>query len=58
MFFSLTIRIEPFAEKLIHIARSAFMRGRNIMTGVLTWHEILHETKLKNEYGIILKLDF
>lgn len=24
---TLTIRIEPFAEKLIHIAQSAFMRG-------------------------------
>lgn len=28
------------------------------MTGVLTLHEILHETKLKNECGIILKIDF
>jgi hypothetical protein len=55
---TLTIRIEPFAEKLIHIAQFAFMRGRNIMTRVLTLHEILHETKLKNECGIILKLDF
>jgi hypothetical protein len=43
---------------LIHIAQSAFMRGRNIMTGVLTLHEILHETKSKNECGVILKLDF
>jgi hypothetical protein len=28
------------------------------MTVVLTLHEILHETKLKNECVIILKLDF
>jgi hypothetical protein len=54
----LTIRIEPFAEKLIHTTQYAFMRGRNIMTGVLTLHEILHETKLKNECGVILKIDF
>lgn len=55
---TLTIRIEHYAEKLIHPAQSAFMRGRNIMMGVLTLHEILHETKIKNECGIILKLDF
>jgi hypothetical protein len=54
----LTIRIEPFAGKLIHVAQSVFMRGRNIMSGVLTLHEILHETKLKKECGVILKLDF
>jgi hypothetical protein len=51
---TLTLRIETFAEKLIHPAQSAFMR----VTGVLTLHEILHETKMKNECGIILKLDF
>jgi hypothetical protein len=55
---TLTLRIETFAEKLIHPAQSAFMRGRNIVTGVLTLHEILHNTKMKNECGIILKLDF
>jgi hypothetical protein len=33
------------------------MKGRNIMIGVLALHEILHETKLKKECGVILKLD-
>jgi hypothetical protein len=55
---TLTLRIEPYADKLIHPAQSAFMRGRNIMSGVFTLHEILHETKLKKECGVILKLDF
>lgn len=54
----LTLRIEPYANKLIHLAQSAFMKGRNIMTGILTLHEILHETKAKKEVGVILKLDF
>jgi hypothetical protein len=55
---TLTVRIEPFVEKLIHSTQSSFMRGRNI-TGVLALHEILHETKMKNNCGIILiKLDF
>jgi uncharacterized protein YpiB (UPF0302 family) len=34
------------------------MGGRNIMTRVFTLHEILHETRLRKECGIILKLDF
>jgi hypothetical protein len=55
---TLTIRIESLADKLIHQAQSAFMKGRNIMAGVLTLHEILHETKRKGECGVILKLDF
>lgn len=54
----LTLRIEHHADKLIHLAQSAFMKRRNIMSGILTLHEILHETKVKKEVGIILKLDF
>jgi hypothetical protein len=30
------------------------MKGRNIMSGIM----VLHETKRKNQIGIILKLDF
>jgi len=33
------------------------MKGRNIMSGILCFHEILHETKRRKEVGIILKLD-
>jgi len=34
------------------------MKGRNIMSNVMSLHEILHETKRKKQLGIILKLDF
>ena len=34
------------------------MKGRNIMTRVLTLHEVMHETKTRKEVGVILKLDF
>jgi len=54
----LTIRLEQIADKLILHSQSAFMKGRNIMNGVLALHEILHETKRRNEVGVILKLDF
>ena len=46
------------SQKLIRQAQSAFMKGRNIMTGVLTLHEVMHETKIRKEVGVILKLDF
>jgi hypothetical protein len=54
----LTIRIEWVAEKLILQNKSAFMKGINIMYGIMTLHEVLHETKRNQEVGIILKLDF
>jgi hypothetical protein len=50
--------MEMMAEKLIHSNQTTFMKGRNIMSGILVLHEILHETKRKRQVGIILKLDF
>jgi hypothetical protein len=54
----LTIRLERIAEKLILQTQTAFMKGRNIMTGVMALHEIVHETKKSGDVGIVLKLDF
>jgi hypothetical protein len=54
----LTIRIAPYAEKLIEKERTTFMKGGDIMSGIIDLHEILHETKSKRECGIVLKLDF
>jgi len=54
----LTLRLEKVANKKILYTQSAFLKGRNIMNGVLALHEILHETKRNNEVGIVLKLDF
>lgn len=54
----LAIRLSPFAEKLICQEQTAFMKGRNIMSGIMALHEILHETKRKKKTGVVLKLDF
>uniref|UniRef100_A0A0A9A5N4 Uncharacterized protein n=1 Tax=Arundo donax TaxID=35708 RepID=A0A0A9A5N4_ARUDO len=54
----MTIIIEPFMGKLINKCQNAFIKGRNIMDGVMALHEILHETKVQEEVGVILKLDF
>ena len=43
----LTIRLELLADKLILKTQSAFLKGRNIMNGIMALHEILHETKRK-----------
>lgn len=55
---TLTIRLERVADKLIHKTQIAFMKNRNIMSGIMCLHEILHETKRRKEVGLIVKLDF
>lgn len=54
----LTIKIEPFAPQLIHANQTAFMKGRNIASGIMCLHEIMHETKRRKETGILFKIDF
>lgn len=54
----LALRIEPFSDRLIHDTQTAFMKGRNITSGIICLHEILHETKKRNEAGVLLKIDF
>jgi len=54
----LTLRLEKVANKLILNSQSAFMKWRNIMNGIMALHEVLHETKRRNEVGLILKFDF
>jgi hypothetical protein len=54
----LTLRLEGIADKLILVNQTAFMKGRDIMNGIMALHEVLHETKKKRDVGIVLKLDF
>jgi hypothetical protein len=54
----LTMRLEQVARRLIFKTRTAFIQGRHIMNGVMALHEILHETRRKKDYGVVLKLDF
>ena len=51
-------RVEKYAEKLISLSQNAFVKGRNIMDGVMSLHEILNYTHVKKKVGIVLKLDF
>jgi hypothetical protein len=53
-----TLRVEPYMGKLISSCQTAFIKGRNIMDGVMSLHEILHEARRKKQQGVVLKLDF
>lgn len=52
---TLTLRLEKVTKKLIHTNQTVFMKGRDIMSGILILHEILHETKRKKSVGYSFK---
>jgi hypothetical protein len=54
----LMLRFEGCMSRIINRCQSTFIKGRNIMDGVMTLHEILHDVKNKKRDGLILKLDF
>jgi hypothetical protein len=54
----LMLRFEGCMSRIINKCQSAFIKGRNIMDGVMTLHEILHDVKYRKKDGLILKLDF
>ena len=53
-----TVRINSVAEHLISPTQIAFMRGWNILEGVVILHETVHELHRKNLSGVIIKIDF
>jgi hypothetical protein len=54
----MTNRIALVAQKVIQLSQSAFMKGKNILEGVVVLHETIHERHRKKLDGVILKLDF
>jgi len=55
---ALMLRMEKNMSKIISKSQNAFIKGRNIMDGVMSLHEILHDTKIRKREGLVLKLDF
>jgi hypothetical protein len=53
-----TIRLNTVADVVVRPSQTAFMQGRNILDGVVTLHETVHELHSKKQNGVILKLDF
>ena len=54
----LTNRLVPIAQKYIGKNQTRFVKGRNILEGVVVLHEVLHELKRSKRRGLILKIDF
>ena len=55
---TLTVRTEPVMGKLIDTCQTAFIKGRFIAYGVNLLHEILKESRIQKQHGVILKIDF
>jgi hypothetical protein len=53
-----TLRLNTVADHVVRPSQTAFMQGRNILDGVVTLHETVHELHSKKLNGVILKLDF
>jgi hypothetical protein len=51
-------RLSSLAQKVIGENQTGFVKGRNILEGVLVLHEVIHELKQSKRKGIILKIDF
>jgi hypothetical protein len=54
----LASRLMEVVGDIISENQIAFIKGRNILEGVLILHEVVHELNGKKQSGIILKLDF
>ena len=53
-----TIRINSVADHIVSPTQTAFMRGRNILVGLIILHEAVHELHHKKQSGVIFKIDF
>ncbi|KAE8784461.1 hypothetical protein D1007_41894 [Hordeum vulgare] len=51
-------RLSPVAHRTLSPFKSAFVKGRFILDGILCLHEIVHDLKSCNAKAVILKLDF
>jgi hypothetical protein len=54
----LTDRITPMADSLISESQTSFIKGRNILEGVVILHEVIHELKRTGRKGVVFKIDF
>ena len=54
----LTNRLVPVAKKMIGKNQTGFIKGRNILEGVVVLHEVLHELHRSKARTLVLKIDF
>jgi len=54
----LTNRLVPIAQRVVGKNQTGFIKGRNILDGIVVLHEVIHELQSSNQTGLILKIDF
>jgi hypothetical protein len=52
----LTNRLSPLAKEVMGSNQTGFIKGRNILEGVLVLHEVVHELKKSKKKRLILKM--
>jgi hypothetical protein len=50
--------LQSIFSKIIGPTQNALLKGRFILEGVVTAHEILHVIHLSKEQGVLLKINF
>lgn len=51
-------RLTELADSIIGKNQSAFIKGRYIVDSAVILHEVLHELRVKNLQGVVMKIDF
>jgi hypothetical protein len=51
------IRINSVVDHIVGPTQTVFMRGRNILEGLIILHEIVHELHHKKQSGVTFKID-
>jgi hypothetical protein len=51
-------RVTPITDKVISDSQTAFIKGKNILEGVVILHEMLHEFRKSGKRGVLFKIDF
>lgn len=51
-------RLTPVAKEIVGENQSGFIKGRNILEGVVNLHEVLHSLSRDKGNGMIFKIDF
>lgn len=54
----LTNSLVPITQRVIRENQTGFIKGRNILEGVVILHEVIHELQTTKQKGLILKIDF
>lgn len=55
---TLTNRLVPITQRVIGGNQTGFIKGRNILEGVVVLHEVIHHLHSTKQKGVILKIDF